>query len=272
MSLTLATWNVNSIRVRLPHILDWLKDNPVTVLAIQETKITDDAFPSNAFEQAGYQSLYNGQKTYNGVALLVKHPHPVSAVKRDLPNFFDPQKRVLCATVSGICFLNLYVPNGQSVDSDKYRYKLEWLDKLIKYVRTLLEHNQKIILLGDFNIAPTDDDVYDPKAWQGAVLVSEPERQAFAALLALGFHDSFRLFEKAPEHFSWWDYRQAAFRRNRGLRIDHILVSEALTSCADCCQIDKAPRTWDRPSDHAPVVLTLAISNAADLPKKTSDG
>jgi len=248
----IATWNVNSLRVRLPHVLDWLGTNSPDVLALQETKLTDDLFPLEQFRQIGYQALYSGQKTYNGVALLSRQP--MQLVATEFPGYADPQKRVLCATVGEIAVLNLYVPNGSEVGSEKYQYKLDWLTQLQSFTRHVLEQYRHCILLGDFNIAPKDEDVYDPVEWQGQVLCSEPERAHFFSLLDAGLTDCYRQFPQAENSYSWWDYRAAAFRRNRGLRIDHILADQALAAVCKHCEIDKAPRKLEQPSDHAPVI------------------
>ena len=253
--MKLATWNVNSLKVRLPHVLDWLAANPVDVLCLQETKQPDSDFPQAELQAAGYHSVFSGQKTYNGVAILSRTP--ASDVQMGIPDFADEQKRVIAVTVSDIRVVCVYVPNGQSIDSDKYRYKLAWLAALHDWLKEELMRYPKLALLGDYNIAPEDRDVYDPKAWEGNVLVSEPERQKFRNLLQLGLHDSFRLFGQAEKSYSWWDYRMMAFRRNMGLRIDHILISEPLVALCKSCMIDKAPRKLERPSDHAPVVVEL---------------
>lgn len=251
--MKLATWNVNSLKVRLPHVLDWLPANQPDVLCLQETKTEDANFPLEEIRQAGYQAVYSGQKTYNGVAILSKSG--VEDVTYGIPDFSDEQKRVVAATVAGVRVICVYVPNGQSVDSDKYRYKLDWLKALNTWLAEELKRNQKLVLLGDYNIAPEDRDVYDPEGWKGNVLVSEPERDAFRALEQLGLRDAFRLFEQPEKSYSWWDYRMMAFRRNRGLRIDHILLSPAL-QCTSCV-IDKAPRKLERPSDHTPVIAEV---------------
>lgn len=255
--LTIATWNVNSLKVRLPQVLDWLEHRQPDILAVQETKLTDTAFPAAELSAAGYQSAYAGQKTYNGVALLSRRP--LTDVVRDLPGLDDPQRRVLGATVDGVRVLNLYVPNGQAVGSDKYAYKLAWLDGLADYLRAQLAAHPRLVVLGDFNIAPEDRDVHDPRVWAGQVLCSEPERAALGHLLDLGLADTFRLFEQPPDSFSWWDYRAAAFRRNRGLRIDLILASPELAAVCRHCAIDKETRALERPSDHAPVLAGFDI-------------
>jgi exodeoxyribonuclease-3 len=256
--MKIATWNVNSLKVRLPHLLQWLVDNPVDVLCLQETKLTDDKFPLAEIEAAGYQVAFSGQKTYNGVAILSKYP--LHDVVRNNPLFQDEQQRLIAATIEGVRIVCAYVPNGQSVDSDKYGYKLAWLAALRDWLASELPHygEHGLALLGDYNIAPDDQDVHDPVAWVGQVLVSDPERAALAALMALGLTDAFRMFEQADKSFSWWDYRQLGFRLNKGLRIDHILLSPPLAKRCTACMIDRVPRKWEQPSDHAPVVATLA--------------
>ena len=255
--MKIATWNVNSLNVRLPQVLDWLRDRQPDILALQETKLTDPDFPILDIANVGYQAVLSGQKTYNGVAILSRQP--ASEIVTDLPGLDDPQRRVLGATVGKVRVLNLYVPNGQTVGSDKYAYKLAWLDKLAAWLETELSRHARLVALGDFNIAPEDRDVHDPAAWAGHVLCSEPERAAFRRLLDLGLQDTFRLFEQAEPSFSWWDYRAAAFRRNLGLRIDHILASPALATTCTACQVDKAPRRLERPSDHAPVIAEFNL-------------
>jgi exodeoxyribonuclease III len=252
--MKLATWNVNSLKVRLPHLLEWLAANPVDVVCLQETKTEDKNFPLAELQQAGYQVAFSGQKTYNGVAILSREP--ADDVQYGIPNFEDEQKRVLAATISGVRVVCVYIPNGQEVGSDKYQYKLKWLAALTAWLKDELVKYPRLALLGDYNIAPEDRDVYDPVAWQGNVLVSEAERDAFQALLHLGLRDSYRLFEQADKSYSWWDYRMMAFRRNMGLRIDHILISSGL-QCTSCL-IDKAPRKLERPSDHTIVVAEVA--------------
>ncbi|MGZ3253528.1 MAG: exodeoxyribonuclease III [Burkholderiaceae bacterium] len=253
--MKLATWNVNSLKVRLPQVLQWLADNPVDVLCLQETKTTDDKFPVEAIESAGYHVAFTGQKTYNGVAIISKHP--ISDVVKNNPLFEDEQQRIIAATIEGVRIVCAYVPNGQSVDSDKYQYKLKWLMALHKWLKEELKIHPDIAVLGDYNIAPEDRDVHDPVLWQGQVLVSELEREALQRLIDLGFKDAFRLFDQAEKLFSWWDYRQMAFRRNMGLRIDHILLSGPLAARCSACVIDKLPRKWEQPSDHTPVVATI---------------
>ncbi len=250
-----ATWNVNSLNVRLPHVLDWLNDAKPDVLCLQETKQEDSKFPYQALQDAGYHAVHIGQKTYNGVAIISRHP--ITDIQRNILNFADEQQRVIAATINGLRVVCAYIPNGQALDSDKYQYKLRWLAALHGWLKSELAQHPKLLLLGDYNIAPEDRDCHDPAAWVGQVLVSEPERAAFGQLLDLGLHDSFRLFEQAEKSFSWWDYRMAGFRRNLGMRIDHILVSDALKAQCSAAYIDKAPRKLERPSDHTPVVLEL---------------
>jgi exodeoxyribonuclease-3 len=255
--MIIATWNVNSLRVRLPHLRDWLAANPVDVLALQETKLADPDFPREELASLGLQVAYSGQRTYNGVALLARQA--LEDVVAGIPGFPDEQKRVLAATVGGVRVIDVYVPNGQSVGSDKYEYKLRWLDALRDYVAAELARHSRSVVLGDYNIAPEDRDVHDPKAWEGSVHVSEPERAALRRLLGCGLEDCFRRFEQPEKSFSWWDYRMMAFRRNAGLRIDLILASAALAQNCAACHIDKAPRRLERPSDHAPVVARFDI-------------
>lgn len=248
-----ASWNVNSLRVRQDQVLHWLAAHKPDVLALQETKLPDDQFPLEAFTGAGYHALYSGQKTYNGVALISREP-PGADVVTALPGIEDPQRRVLVASYGDLRVVNLYVPNGQEVGSDKFDYKLDWLQRLNGFLRDQLAAHPRLVVVGDFNIAPGPEDVHDPEAWAGRVLFSEPERAAFAGLLELGLRDTFRLFEQEEAAYSWWDYRMNAFRRNRGLRIDHILASTALAETCRTSTIDREPRGWERPSDHAPAV------------------
>lgn len=255
--MQIATWNVNSLKVRLPQVLDWLAAHPeVTILALQETKLEDHAFPREAFEAAGYQVAFTGQKTYNGVALIARAP--LEDIQLNLPNFDDPQKRVIAATVNGVRVIGAYVVNGQALDSEKYPYKLAWLDALIAYTAEQLAQYPRLAIVGDYNIAPEDRDVHDPAKWANDVLVSPPERERFQKLLDLGLVDSFRLFEQEEKSFSWWDYRMMGFRRNAGLRIDHVLLSKPLAAVCTACVIDKEPRRHERPSDHAPVFATVS--------------
>ncbi|HEX6927749.1 MAG TPA: exodeoxyribonuclease III [Gammaproteobacteria bacterium] len=257
--MKIASWNVNSLRVRLPQVLDWLASRQPDVLAIQETKLTDDKFPVDELAQAGYRAVFHGQPTYNGVAILAREP--LEDVRRGMPGFDDEQARVIAATVSGVRILDLYVPNGQEVGSEKYAYKLRWLAHLEGVIADELKRHPKLVVLGDFNIAPADGDVHDPEAWRGKVLFSEPEKAALERLLAHGLVDSFRLFEQEPATFSWWDYRAAGFRRNLGLRIDLVLLGEALAGGCTDSVIDREPRAWERPSDHAPAVATLELND-----------
>jgi exodeoxyribonuclease-3 len=254
--MKIATWNVNSLKVRLPHVLDWLATVQPDALCLQETKTEDKGFPFAELEAAGYRALHNGQKTYNGVAILARS-EPEEVV-RDLPDFEDAQKRIIAATVDGVRLVCAYMPNGQAVGSDKYEYKLKWLAALAHWLKDEMQRHPRLALLGDFNIAPEDRDVHDPTAWQGQILCSDPEREAFRRFLGLGLADAFRLFEQPDKSFSWWDYRMMAFRRNIGLRIDHILLSPELAGRCRACSIDKAPRKLERPSDHAPVMAELA--------------
>ena len=257
--MQLATWNVNSLKVRLPQVLQWLSDNPVDILCLQETKTVDEKFPQHEIEAAGYQVIFSGQKTYNGVAILSKHP--MTDVVRNNPHFADEQQRLIAATIAGMRVICAYVPNGQAVDSDKYQYKLRWLAGLQQWLTSELENHPQLAILGDYNIAPTDRDVHDPAAWIGQVLVSPAERDAFGQLLALPLTDAFRMFDQADKLFSWWDYRQLGFRRNAGMRIDHILLSAPLAEKCTTCIIDKVPRKWEQPSDHTPVIATLTRSS-----------
>ncbi len=256
--MKLVTWNVNSLNVRLPHLLRWLEENPVDVVCIQETKLTDDKFPVAAIEAAGYQVAFSGQKTYNGVAILSRLP--MTDVVRNNPLYPDAQQRILAATIDGIRVVCAYVPNGQAVDSDKYVYKLGWMASLREWLAGELAAHPQLAVLGDYNVAPEDRDVHDPAAWEGEVHVSPPERAAFQALLDLGLADSYRLFEQPEKSYSWWDYRMLRFQKNQGLRIDHILLSPPLVARCTACTIDRAPRKWQQPSDHTPVIATLAAA------------
>ena len=250
--MKIATWNVNSLNVRLPQVVAWLAEAQPDVLALQETKLIDEKFPVDEIAAAGYQAVYSGQKTYNGVAILSKRPG--AEVVKDVPGLVDPQRRVLAALYGDLRVLNLYIPNGESVASEKYQYKIGWLDALTTFIAAEIKRFPKLIVLGDFNIAPDERDVYDPQIWAGKVLFSAPEREAFQRLLATGMCDTFRLFDQEERQFSWWDYRMNAFRRNMGLRIDHILASMPLCEICRSCVIDKQPRHNERPSDHTPVM------------------
>ena len=253
--LRLATWNVNSLAVRLPQLLDWLNANPVDAIVLQETKLTDDKFPHAELAAAGYAAQWFGQKTYNGVALLSRAP--ATGIVRNIPGFADEQARVIAGSVGDVRIIGAYFPNGQAPGSEKFEYKMQWLRALRDWVREELAAHPRLLLMGDYNIAPEDRDVHDPVAWAGQIHCTPEERSHFQALLGLGLYDAFRLFEQPPKSWSWWDYRNLAFRRNQGLRIDHILVSEALRPAVTACAIDKLPRKNERPSDHAPVVVTL---------------
>ena len=256
--MKIATWNVNSLNVRLPRLLAWLPAAQPDVVCLQETKLEDAKFPRQELADAGYAAHFAGQRTYNGVALLVRDgAGPATDVVTVLPAFADEQKRVLAATVGGIRIVNLYVPNGQAVDSDKYRYKLDWCAAATAWLRAELAQHRELAVVGDFNIAPEDRDVHDPAAWAGQVLCSDAERAVFRDWLALGLADSFRLFDQPEKTFSWWDYRQLAFPKNRGLRIDHILLSPALAARCTACRIDRNARKGDKPSDHAPVTAEI---------------
>ena len=253
--MKLATWNVNSLSVRLPQVLDWLATNPVDVLVLQELKMTDDKFPFEAFAQAGFRAHCFGQKTYNGVALLSRSE--ATDVVRNIPGFSDDMARVISATVDGVRVVGGYFPNGQAPGSDKFEYKMEWLGALRRWLREELAAHPELLLMGDFNITFDDLDVWDPQGMHEQIHCTEEERYHLRALIALGLHDSLRLFDQPPKSYSWWDYRDFGFRRNRGLRIDHILVSTALRPRVRACVIDTTPRKNERPSDHAPVIVEL---------------
>jgi exodeoxyribonuclease III len=257
MPLSIATWNVNSLRVRLPQLTEWLATANVDVVALQETKLPDTDFPQAAIEALGYQVAYAGQRTYNGVAVLSRQP--VVADAQSIPGFPDEQRRVLAVETAGLRVIDLYVPNGQALDSDKYDYKLRWLAALRTWLAGEAQKHPNLVVLGDFNIAPEDRDVHDPKAWEGGVHVSPAERASLRELLELGFVDVFRRFEQPEKSYSWWDYRAAAFRRNHGLRIDLILASAAFAQRCTACTIDREPRRAERPSDHTPVIATFDI-------------
>lgn len=254
--ITIATWNVNSLRVRLPQLATWVAESKPDVIALQETKLPDADFPVAEIEALGYQCAYNGQRTYNGVAVLSRQPIEVLAT--GIPGFDDEQKRVLAVRTAGVVIVDLYVPNGQEPGSDKYAYKLRWLDALQQWIENLLQAEPKTVVLGDFNIAPEDRDVHDPAAWVGHVHVSEHERDAYRRLLGAGLVDVFRQFEQPEKSYSWWDYRAAGFRRNAGLRIDLILASKMLAAHCVSSRIDKEPRRAERPSDHTPVLAEFA--------------
>jgi exodeoxyribonuclease-3 len=251
----IATWNVNSLKARLPHLLQWLADSKPDIVALQETKTQDVDFPHEAIRDAGYEVIYRGQKSYNGVATLSRDIWQSDVALHDaLPEFDDPQKRLLVSRHNGIHVVNIYVPNGAALNSDKYLYKLQWLRHLHAFIADLLKTGEPLLILGDFNIAPEDRDVHDPAAWTGQVLVSEAEREHYRKLIDIGLHDCLRLVAESAGIYSWWDYRAASFRRNLGLRIDLILANDQMASRCRDCGVDKIPRQWERPSDHAPVL------------------
>lgn len=250
--MKIATWNVNSMKVRLPHVLEWLSACDPDVLVLQEIKQLTEVFPADELATAGYRSIANGQKTYNGVAVVSKQkPRDPDF---EIPGLDDPQRRVLATTVGDVRVIDLYVPNGSEVGSDKYAYKLGWLSALRDYLASQLQQHENVVVLGDFNIAPADEDVYDSEKWGDGILCSPPERAALRKLLDLGLSDVFREFDQPEKSFSWWDYRRAGFQRNAGLRIDLILTSPAMTERCTTSYIDKEPRAWERPSDHTPVI------------------
>jgi len=252
-----STWNVNSLRVRIEHLGRWLADNAVDAIALQELKLADEHFPRAEIEALGLHAACYGQKTYNGVAILSRaEPRDIAM---GIPGDNDPQRRVIAATIGAVRFVNVYVPNGQAVDSEKYTYKLAWLERLRAYLAAVLEEHEHLLVVGDFNIAPEDRDVHDPAAWEGSVHVSAPEREALARIATLGFSDLFRQFDQPAKSWSWWDYRMNAFRRDHGLRIDLMLASNALARRCAACHIDRSPRSWERPSDHAPVTAVFDI-------------
>ena len=254
--MKIASWNVNSLNVRLPHLLHWLAEAKPDVVALQETKLEDHRFPEDALLEAGYRSVFAGQKTYNGVAILARQA--ISDVQAGIPGFDDPQKRAIAATVGDIRIVDLYVVNGEAVGSEKFAYKLRWLDAVREWLRAELAAHPKLVVLGDFNIAPDDRDVWDPKRWREKILCSTPEREAYRGLLELGLSDSFRLFNDEAGQHSWWDYRLSGFERGWGLRIDLALVSDALKSRCSAAGIDREPRGRERPSDHTPVGVEIA--------------
>ena len=255
--MKVATWNVNSLNVRLPHVLEWLAAHEPDVLVLQEIKQITEKFPAQELADAGYRSVASGQKTYNGVAVIAKN-EPEDPVT-DFPGFDDPQRRILASTINGVRVVDLYIPNGSEVDSEKYAYKLSWLAALQGFLKDELTRHERLVVLGDFNIAPADEDVYDAQKWGEAILCSPKERAALKNLLDLGLHDVFRQFDQPEKTYSWWDYRAAGFRRNAGLRIDLILATEALSKNCTASYVDKEPRSWERPSDHAPVVAEFDI-------------
>lgn len=253
----IATWNVNSLRVRLPQVLSWIQSTQPDVLALQEIKMMDSDFPFAEIESIGYNGIASGQKTYNGMAILSRKK--AEQIVTDIPELHDHQRRVLAVSIDDVRILNLYIPNGESVSSEKYQYKLNWLKHLDIYLQHELKTHQKMLVLGDFNIAPENIDVHDPKFWEGKVLFSDLERKAFRDMLSLGLQDCFRKHHSGEKNYTWWDYRLNAFKRNLGLRIDHILASNALARNCTTCYIDKIPRTSERPSDHTPVVAEFTI-------------
>ncbi len=257
--MKIASWNVNSLRVRLEHVQEWLASAQPDVLALQEIKMVDEQFPLTEIQETGYHAVFSGQKTYNGVAILSREP--ATDLIKAIPNFEDEQRRVLAATVNGVRIIDLYVPNGSSLDSDKFQYKLQWLKALHAWLQEELTKYDKLVVLGDFNIAPDDRDVHDPAAWVGHNLVSPEERNIFQGLINMGLVDTFRQFEQEEAIFSWWDYRNGAFWRNNGLRIDHILASTAMSQCCQSSNVDKKPRKKKRPSDHAPVVADFLLDS-----------
>ncbi len=255
--MKIATWNVNSLNVRLPHVLEWLASAEPDVLVLQEIKQVTEAFSEEAFKEAGYQAIASGQKTYNGVAVISRKP--ATDYVTDFPGFDDPQRRILASTIDGVRVINLYVPNGHSVGSEKYEYKLGWLAALRSFLEDELKTHGKLVVLGDFNIAPENRDVYDAEKWGDDILCSPAEREALAKVTSLGLTDVFRNFEQPEKTFSWWDYRAAGFRRNAGLRIDLILASDAMAATCQASYIDREPRTWERPSDHTPVIAEFSL-------------
>jgi len=250
--MKIATWNVNSLRVRLSQVTDWLAEQQPDILAVQETKVQDADFPQQELQSAGYQSVFSGQRAYNGVALLSNKP--IHEIVAGLPARDDPQRRFLGATIGDVRVINVYVPNGESVESPKFQYKIHWLKALREYIAGQLQGYSNLVVLGDFNIAPRAEDVHNPELWRGRVLFSDVERDLFRELLQLGLEDAFRIFEQPPKSYSWWDYRMNAFRRKMGLRIDHILVNDNMRNRCSACVIDESPRSLTRPSDHAPVI------------------
>ena len=253
--MKIATWNVNSLKMRLPHVVDWLARNQPDVLCLQELKLDDPQFPVEVLVDAGYSAIFAGQKTYNGVAILSRQP--ATAIQIGFPGYDDSHRRAIAATIDGVRFVCFYVPNGQSLESEKYQYKLEWLRRATDWLRSEIAQHERIAVSGDFNVAPEDRDVHDPDLWRGQVLCSEPERAAYQGWIGLGLVDSFRLFEQPERTYSWWDYRMLGFPKNRGLRIDHVLLSPALARECTRCWIDRAERKKGQPSDHAPVIVEL---------------
>ena len=256
--MKIASWNVNSLNVRLPHVLAWCDAAAPDILALQETKLTDDRFPAEALREAGYHSVFSGQKTYNGVAILSRTAG--ADVVTDIPGLDDPQRRILAATIGDVRLVNLYVVNGSEVGSEKFDYKLDWLEKVTDWLARELEAHSRLVVVGDFNIAPDDRDVYDPEGWREKILCSTPEREALGRILDLGLKDTFRLFEQDEGIFSWWDYRMNMFRRKMGLRIDLVLASDAMARRCTASYIDVEPRRQERPSDHAPAIAEFDLA------------
>ena len=255
--MKITSWNVNSLKVRLEQVIEWLEQHKPDVLGLQETKLTDDKFPVDAFREIGYHAAFSGQPTYNGVALL--SPEPGQSLTKEIDQFEDPHKRVIAGTYQDVRVINLYVVNGKAVGDEKYQWKLKWLEAVTRWIEQERQQHEQLVVIGDFNIAPEDRDVHDPDAWRDKILCSEPERAALQKMIELGLHDSYRLFEQPDRVYSWYDYRQMAFRRKMGLRIDLCLVSDALKSRCTASHIDLEPRRNERPSDHAPVTVELAI-------------
>lgn len=265
MPVKIASWNVNSLNVRLPQVEAWLTSENPDILALQETKLPDDRFPADRFQKIGYDVVFSGQKTFNGVALLVRSGMRINNVLTDIPALEDTQRRILAADIGRLRILNLYVVNGQEVGSDKYSYKMEWLGQVLNFIKNDRINHDHYVILGDFNIAPNDKDVYDPAVWKDKILCSKPERAALERLKSLGFADTFRLFDQPDGIFSWWDYRAAGFRRNLGLRIDLMFVNEVMARHCIAAWVDRIPRTWERPSDHAPVVSEFDFESLHQL-------
>ena len=250
--MKIATWNVNSLKIRIDQVMDWLATSDCDILCLQETKLTDDNFPADRIKEAGLHVAYSGQKTYNGVAIIAKQP--ISNVVTDVPGLDDPQRRIMCATVGDVRVLDLYVVNGKEVGTDKYHYKLNWLEKVTQYIEDQIQQHENFVLVGDFNIAPEDRDVHNPVSWTDKILCSKPERAALQKIVDLGLTELFREFDQPENSFSWWDYRSGGFEKNLGLRIDMILTTDAMTKRCTSCVVDTEPRKLERPSDHAPVV------------------
>ncbi|MEM1410749.1 MAG: exodeoxyribonuclease III [Pseudomonadota bacterium] len=260
--MKVATWNVNSLNVRLPHVLAWCAESEPDILGLQETKLVDEKFPAEELRSAGYETAFAGQPTYNGVALMSRRG-PAEDVVTDIPDLDDPQRRIIAGTFGDLRVINLYVVNGKEVGSDKFEYKLHWLEKVTAWIETEMARHEHVVVMGDFNIAPDDRDVHDPEAWADGILCSAPERDALAKIQGLGLEDTFRLFEQPEKTFSWWDYRRVAFRRNAGLRIDLVLASKVLAASCTKAWIDKEPRRQERPSDHTPAIAEFDLDVGA---------